>query len=60
MREVSLTPIYRGTSLTRKRLALETYSRSMPRALWWSKGGGLFLMSEVTLDTTTSLRSFRF
>ena len=23
----------------------------MPRAPWWSKGGGLFLMSEETLDS---------
>ena len=27
---------HRGTSLIRKRLALKTYSRSMPRALRWS------------------------
>ena len=25
------------------------YSRTMPMALWWSWGGGLFLMSEVPL-----------
>ena len=24
----------------------------MPRALWWSKGGGLFLMGEVNLHRT--------
>jgi hypothetical protein len=34
---------YRGTSLIRKRTPLGTYSRAMPRALWW------FLMSEVPL-----------
>ena len=28
--------MYRGTSLTRKRLNLGSYSRHMPRALWWS------------------------
>ena len=26
---------------------LGPYSRAMPRALWWSSGGGLFLISEV-------------
>ena len=28
---------------------LEPYSRATPRALWWSQGGGLFLISEVFL-----------
>ena len=28
---------------------LGPYSRTMPRALWWSYGGGLFLMSEDPL-----------
>ena len=28
---------------------LGPFSRPIPRALWWSKGGGLFLMSEVPL-----------
>jgi len=32
--------LYRGTSLIRKRLLLGPYSRHMPRALWWSLGGG--------------------
>ena len=42
--------LYRGTLLTRKRTTLGPYSRPMPRALWWSKGGGgRFLMSEVPL-----------
>ena len=27
---------YRGTSLMRKRTPLGPYSRTMPRALWWS------------------------
>ena len=27
---------YRGTSLMRKHLPLGPYSRTMPRALWWS------------------------
>jgi hypothetical protein len=40
---------YRGTSLIRNSADLGPYSRVMPRALWWSQGGGLFLMSEVPL-----------
>jgi len=32
-----------GTSLIRKRLLLGPYSRPVPRALWWSWGGGAFL-----------------
>ena len=27
-----------------------TYSRTMPRGLWWSQGGGLFLVSVVPLQ----------
>ena len=41
--------LYRGTSLTRKRAPLGPYSRTMPRALWRSWGGWLFVMSEVPL-----------
>ena len=41
--------VYRGTSLIRKHPFLGPYSRAMPRALWWSEGGGCFLMSEVPL-----------
>ena len=40
---------YRGTSLIRNSAPLGPYSRTMPRALWWSYGGGRFLMSEVPL-----------
>ena len=41
---------YRGTSLIRTSTPLEPYSRTMPRVLWWSSGGGgLFLMSKVHL-----------
>ena len=40
---------YRETSLIRNSAPLGPYSRTMPRALWWSLGGGLFLMSEVPL-----------
>ena len=41
--------LYRGTSLIRNRRPLGPYSRTMPRALRGSKGGGRFLMSEVPL-----------
>ena len=40
---------YRGTSLIRKRTLLGPYSRTTPRALWWSWGGWHFRMSEVPL-----------
>jgi len=30
------TPLYRGTSLIRNSAPLGPYSRTMPRALWWS------------------------
>ena len=41
--------LYRGTSLIRNNPTLGPYSRTIPRVLWWSGGGGLFLMSEVPL-----------
>ena len=41
--------LYRGTSLIRNTPLLEPYRRTIPRALWWSQVGGLFLMSEVPL-----------
>jgi len=40
---------YRGTSLIRNRSPLGPYSSHMHRDLWWSYGGGRFLMSEVPL-----------
>ena len=40
---------YRGASLIINSAPLGPYSRTMPRALWWSYGGGLFPMSEVPL-----------
>ena len=40
---------YRGTSLIRNSGRLGPYSRTMPRALWQSLGGGQFLMSVVPL-----------
>jgi len=39
----------RSTSSLKKRLPVTPYSRSMPRVLGCSKGGGRFLMSEVLL-----------
>jgi len=45
---------YRGTFLIRKRHPIGPYSRPVPRALWWSWGGGPFLMSEVPLYYTSS------
>ncbi|KAJ1475979.1 hypothetical protein T484DRAFT_1966882, partial [Baffinella frigidus] len=49
-RRRSFPPGYRGTSLIRHQLPFGPYSRPMPRALWWSLGGGgRFLMSEVPL-----------
>ena len=38
--------IYRITSLIRNSALLGLYSRTVPRALWWSWGEGLFRMSE--------------
>ena len=46
-----LTLPYKGTSLIINSAALGPYSRTAPRALWCSYGGGLFLMSEVPLYT---------
>ena len=40
---------YRGTSLIRKRTPLGPYRRPMPRILGRSRGGGHFLMGEVSL-----------
>ena len=31
---------YRGTSLIRNRPLLGPYSRTIPRVIWWSVGGG--------------------
>ena len=41
--------VYRGSSLTRNNPSLGLYSRLMPRALWWSLGGGLSRMSGILL-----------
>ena len=49
---------YRGTSLIRNSAPLGPYSGTMPRALWWPWGGGLFLMSEVPLYRYNSLGDY--
>ena len=42
---------HRGTSFIITIASLGPYSRSMPRAIWWSEGGLPFLMSEVPLQS---------
>ena len=42
---------YRGTSLTRKRLPVGPYSRTVPRALRWSWGVGVFLWARYPCTT---------
>ena len=34
------------------------YSRTLPGVLWWSEGGGQFLMSEVPLHTSSDPPSY--
>ena len=41
--------LFRVTSLIRKRHPAGPFSRTLPRALWGSQGGGRFLTSEVPL-----------
>ena len=41
--------LYRSTSLIRNSSPLGPFSRTVPRALWWSLGGALCMMSEVPL-----------
>ena len=41
-----------GTSLIRNAPLLGPCSRTIHMVLWWSWGGGLFLMSEVPLQIT--------
>ena len=43
------TVLYRDTSIIKNSDPLGRYSRTMHTALWWPKGGGLFLISEVPL-----------
>ena len=40
---------YRATSPIRNSAPVGPYSGTMPRALWWSRRGPRFLMSEVPL-----------
>ena len=47
--------MYRDISHVKICLLLGEYSRAMPRALWYSYGGLLILMSEVPLYSGTSL-----
>ena len=49
---------YRGTSLIRNRAPLESYSRTLPRALWWSYEGGRLFVSEVPLYGDTERRNW--
>jgi hypothetical protein len=49
MRSAQRLMVYRVTSLIRNRRSLGPYSRTMPRALWGSQGGGRFVMIEVPL-----------
>jgi len=41
--------ILQGYLAHKKLPPLGPYSRTMPRALWWPRGGGQFLMSGVPL-----------
>ena len=47
---------YRCTSLISITPLPGPYSRTIPRVLWWSQGGGLFLMSEVPLQALPTRR----
>jgi len=46
---ILIRTLYTGTSLIRNIAPQGPYSRTMPRARWWSLGGVLFLISEVPL-----------
>ena len=39
--------MYRDTSLIRNRSPLGTYSRPMPRVLWWFQKGVVFLLAPL-------------
>ena len=43
--------MYMGTLLIRNSTHLGPYSGTMPRALWWSLGGGSIFVGEVPLST---------
>ena len=46
--------LIRTTSLIRNTPLLRPYRRTIPRVMWWSQGGGLFLMSKVTPELVIS------
>ena len=47
-RNLVIMPVsYRGTSLVNNTPLLGPYSRTIPRVLWWSHRGGLFIVDEV-------------
>jgi hypothetical protein len=48
-RREAIPGVYRGTSLTKKRLLLGPYSGTMPRVVQWTWDGVQLLMSEVAL-----------
>ena len=48
--------VYRGTSHIRNIPLLGLYSRTIPRVLWWSQGGWLFLMGKVPCDGRLKFR----
>ena len=50
---VVMLVLHRGNSLIRNTPLLEPYSRAILRVIWWSWGGGLFLMSEVPFNQQT-------
>ena len=50
----------RGTSLIRNTPPLGSYSKTLPRALWWPKGGMLLFMSGVPLYGTYKAVKARF
>ena len=47
--------LYRGTSLMRNRLNPGPFSRDMPRPLWWTLGGGRFIMIKALLHACRGL-----
>ena len=50
---------YRGTLLIRNTPLLGPCSRTIPRALWWSWGGGAFLVNEVPVQDLQLLEAPR-
>ena len=50
---------YKGTSLIRNIPLVGPHIRTVSRALWWPWGGGVFLMSEATLQPLGLLKGAR-